>query len=133
MNGEKNQQSGMTTIVRTVCRWVVGCIFLFGVYIVLYGHLTPGGGFAGGVIIACAFVLLTLSFGKEVSLTKLSKGVASELDSVGALMFLIIALLGMWTIWGGNSSPILFRNIILVWTFISSVLAVFLYVTLPLA
>ncbi|MCD6169334.1 MAG: hypothetical protein J7J76_02130 [Candidatus Latescibacteria bacterium] len=88
-------EMGMTLIVKTVTRWVKGFIFLFGLYIILYGHLTPGGGFAGGVITAGAFILLTLAFGKEVALRKMSKTAASEFDSLGALMFLLLAWLGL--------------------------------------
>ena len=86
---------GLSPIVKTVSRWVKGFIFVFGIYIVLYGHLTPGGGFAGGVILAMVFVLMTLCCGKQESLRRFRLGVASELDSVGALMFLVIALLGV--------------------------------------
>ena len=75
---------GMSPIVKTVTGWVKGFILVFGIYIVLYGHLTPGGGFGGGVILAMAFVLLTLAYGKDESLRRLPYGVASELDSVGA-------------------------------------------------
>ena len=39
---------GMTIIVKTITSWVKMLIFLFGIYIILFGHLTPGGGFAGG-------------------------------------------------------------------------------------
>jgi len=56
---------GMTVIVKTVSSWVKVLIFLFGIYIVLFGHLTPGGGFAGGVILACSYVLLLLAYGRE--------------------------------------------------------------------
>jgi len=87
--------TGMTVIVKTVTRWAKCFILIYGIYIVLYGHLTPGGGFAGGIILASSFILLTLAFGKDVALKKLPKSIASELDSVGALMFLIIALLGI--------------------------------------
>ena len=87
--------AGMTLIVRTVSRWVGGMVLLFGIYVVLFGHLTPGGGFAGGVIIACAFVLLTLSHGGEFALSRLKKSVASEMDSAGLLLFLLLALLGV--------------------------------------
>ena len=86
----------MTLIVKTITRWIKGFILLFGIYIVLYGHLTPGGGFAGGVIVACSFVLITLAFGKEEAFKKINKAVASEMDSIGALMFLFIAWLGMY-------------------------------------
>jgi len=93
---------GMTPIVKTITGWVKGFIMLFGIYIVLYGHLTPGGGFAGGVIIAMVFVLLTLAYGKEEALRRFRIGVASELDSVGALMFLVIAILGIAGTLGGK-------------------------------
>lgn len=86
---------GMTEIVKTIARFLAGFIFLFGVYIILYGHLTPGGGFAGGVTIACSFILLTLAYGKEVALRKMSYRTAAILDSSGALIFLILAFLGI--------------------------------------
>lgn len=87
---------GMSMIVQTVARWLKGPVLLFGIYIVLYGHLTPGGGFGGGVIIACAFIMITLAAGEAAGLSFFSKGAASRLDSVGLLAFLVIAWLGMW-------------------------------------
>ena len=90
----KDMSKGMTPIVKTIARFVMGIIVIFGAYIVLYGHLTPGGGFAGGVILASAYVLLTLAFGKEMSLSKMSNTGASILDNSGALAFVIIGLLG---------------------------------------
>jgi multicomponent Na+:H+ antiporter subunit B len=86
---------GTSIIVKTVTRWVVGFIFLYGLYIVAFGHLTPGGGFAGGVILACAFVLEVLAWGKERAFRALPFGVAKKLDSVGALGFLLLAVLGL--------------------------------------
>ena len=85
---------GMTFIVKTITRLLIGVIFLFGIYITFYGHLTPGGGFAGGIILACGFILLTLAFGKNLALSKLSDMWASLLDNLGALTFWTIALLG---------------------------------------
>ncbi|MFH1201982.1 MAG: MnhB domain-containing protein [Candidatus Omnitrophota bacterium] len=91
---DKNNQ-GMTLIVKTITRLTVGLILLYGIYIVLHGHLSPGGGFAGGVIIALSFIHLMLAFGKEVALQKLSQAAASFFESLGAIMFLSIALLGL--------------------------------------
>jgi multicomponent Na+:H+ antiporter subunit B len=87
-------KTGMTLIVKTVTRLTVGLILLFGIYVILHGHLSPGGGFAGGVVVALAFVHLMLAFGKDVAASKISKNVASNLESIGALMFLGVALLG---------------------------------------
>lgn len=89
-----NPKTGMTLIVKTITRLTVGLILLFGIYIILHGHLSPGGGFAGGVIVALSFVHLMLAFGKDVAAAKISKNMASNLESIGGLMFLSIALLG---------------------------------------
>jgi multicomponent Na+:H+ antiporter subunit B len=89
-----NPKTGMSLIVKTITRLTVGLILLFGIYIVLHGHLSPGGGFAGGVIIALSFVHLMLAFGKDIAVSKVSKNLASNLESLGALMFLSIALIG---------------------------------------
>ena len=90
----QNKEVGMTLIVKTITRLTVGLILLYGIYIVLHGHLSPGGGFAGGVIIALSFIHLMLAFGREVALKKLSQAASSIIESLGALMFLSIALLG---------------------------------------
>jgi hypothetical protein len=49
-----------------------------------------------------AFVLVTLCCGKHEALKRLPLGVAGEMDSVGALMFLVIALLGLSAGLGGT-------------------------------
>lgn len=48
----KSNEQGMTLIVKTVTRLTIGLILMYGIYITLHGHLGPGGGFAGGVIVA---------------------------------------------------------------------------------
>ncbi|MFH1458829.1 MAG: MnhB domain-containing protein [Candidatus Omnitrophota bacterium] len=90
----KEHTKGMSLIVKTVTRLTVGLIFLYGVYIISHGHVSPGGGFAGGVIIALSFIHLMLAYGKEEAFKRLSLTWASFFESVGALLFLGIALLG---------------------------------------
>lgn len=87
-------KEGMSLIVKTVARITVGLILLYGVYIITHGHLSPGGGFAGGVIMALSFVLIMLAFGKEMVAKKMPTSIASLFESLGALMFLAIALGG---------------------------------------
>ena len=91
-----DSRPGMSMIVKTVTRWLKGPILLFGIYLVLYGHITPGGGFGGGVIIACAFILITLATGEKIGLSVFSKSAASRLDSIGLLFFLALGCLGTW-------------------------------------
>ncbi|MBU1366598.1 MAG: hypothetical protein KJ711_02140 [Candidatus Omnitrophica bacterium] len=90
----REQDKGMSVIVKTATRFTMGLILLYGIYILSHGHLSPGGGFAGGVIVALSFVLLMLAYGKETALKKFPKGVVSFFENAGAIMFLSIALLG---------------------------------------
>lgn len=103
----ENPREGMSLIVKTVNRWLKGFILLYGIYLVLHGHLTPGGGFPGGVVIACAFILITLAEGQRIGMKTLSKTVASELDSAGALIFLIVAIVGIF-----SAYEVFFKNFI---------------------
>ncbi|MBN1383860.1 MAG: hypothetical protein JW983_03130 [Elusimicrobia bacterium] len=91
---KESENKGMTLIVKTVTRLTVGLILLFGLYVVFNGHHTPGGGFAGGVIIALSFVHLMLAFGKEAAFKKFSQSVASVFLSLGAIIFITSAILG---------------------------------------
>lgn len=90
----REHEKGMSVIVKTITRLTVGLILLYGIYILSHGHLSPGGGFAGGVIIALSFVHLMLAYGKETAFSKLPKAVMSFFESMGAIIFLAIALFG---------------------------------------
>jgi len=85
---------GMTEIVKTVAEWIKGFIIFYGLYIILQGHLSPGGGFAGGVIIACAFIMIELAFGGKRAETELNEHKSHNLDEIGALFFLFLGILG---------------------------------------
>ena len=84
----------MSLIVKTVARITTGVVLLYGIYIITHGHISPGGGFAGGVIIALSLILIMLAFGKDIALKKFPTSTASILEGLGALMFLAIALAG---------------------------------------
>lgn len=94
MSRDHGRDAGMSLIVKTMTRIVSIFIFLFGATVVLYGHVTPGGGFAGGVIIAASFVLIVLAFGKEYAGHFITGTKASVWDCGGALAFLGVALMG---------------------------------------
>lgn len=89
-----SDQGGMTLIVKNVTRIVTGFIAVFGVYIALTGHISPGGGFAGGVILASAGVLVVLAFGKQFASHLVNETGIHIVDSAGALGFLAVALCG---------------------------------------
>ncbi len=91
MNGE------MSVIVRTITRFVYGLTIIFGFYVIMHGHLTPGGGFQGGSVVATAFALLLVAFGAAGIKGKLNASLLQSLEEAGALAFLALGFLGIGT------------------------------------
>ena len=42
-------------------------ILMFGIYVVLNGHISPGGGFSGGAIIGAGLILISQAFGSKIT------------------------------------------------------------------
>jgi multicomponent Na+:H+ antiporter subunit B len=85
---------GMSVIVQVITRLLAGMLFLYGVYVVLHGHLTPGGGFAGGVLVAAAFILMSLAVGSVEQSERSSYTFSSVFESLGGVAFVGLALAG---------------------------------------
>ena len=50
----------VSPVTRTVGTWFAAPILLFGLYVAAHGHLSPGGGFQAGIVMAAALALLFL-------------------------------------------------------------------------
>lgn len=88
--------AGMTVIVRTASRLMFPFIILFGLYVIIHGHLTPGGGFPGGVIISAGVVMMVLAYGIEEIQRRVRPLQAEFLESIGGVAIAIIGLLGIF-------------------------------------
>jgi multicomponent Na+:H+ antiporter subunit B len=86
---------GMTLIVKTVTRISVWLILLYGIYIIMHGHLTPGGGFGGGVILALALLNVMLAFGRDFTSKWLNIEFLHDVEAASAALFLVVGLLGI--------------------------------------
>lgn len=85
----------MTIIVKKTTQLIAGIVFLYGIYIIIHGHLTPGGGFAGGVILAGAFILQILAYGSDfLNLMKEESG-ATMYEYLAFLVVLLLAVSGL--------------------------------------
>ncbi len=74
---------------------LVGPLVMLGVYIVTHGHITPGGGFQGGVILAAALILVSLA-GRYPAMRRVRPIPLVELaDAGGAAGFALIGLGGL--------------------------------------
>jgi multicomponent Na+:H+ antiporter subunit B len=81
----------MSKIVQAMACLLYPAIIVFGAYLIIFGHLTPGGGFQGGAVAASAIALMIVAFGsKHYSKTKLSVA-----ESTGLVMFITIGMLGL--------------------------------------
>ena len=74
-------------IIRMVCRGLAPFIQLFGLYVIMHGHSSPGGGFQGGVILASSFILLAIAEGSETLRRRFSLAALTGCMSAGVLLY----------------------------------------------
>ena len=106
----------MSKIVRTIAGITFPFTLIYGLYVIAHGHLTPGGGFQGGAIVASGCALLVIAFGSKWVMKRIEEHHLSILESLGALGFIIVAFLGL--VFGGvffanfiAGTPMLFGGI----------------------
>ena len=58
-------EPGHSAILQPAARILIPIITIFGIYVILNGHISPGGGFSGGAIIGTGFILYLTAFGSE--------------------------------------------------------------------
>lgn len=87
--------TNFSSIVFQSISFIIPFLYLLGIYLMFYGHLSPGGGFAGGVIIATIFILLTITFGIRYSKEEEVMQTKSRMENIGALGFILIGGLGI--------------------------------------
>lgn len=67
----------------------------FGLYIILFGTISPGGGFQGGVIVASAALLLYLGYGFRGAKQAINTEVLRVNEAIGATLYVILGLAGL--------------------------------------
>ena len=78
IKGEKDERKRLTESIRQQSlepdndlilqggtRILLPLVLIFGVYIILNGHLSPGGGFSGGAVLGAGLILYQNAFGYE--------------------------------------------------------------------
>lgn len=82
---------GTSELLVTSSYLLVPIIMLFGVYVFMNGHLTPGGGFQGGSIIASA-VALSIMANPNI---KINHAIIEWIESISGVFFVAIGILGI--------------------------------------
>ena len=92
----------LSKIVRTVANQLILFILIFGLYVIVHGHLTPGGGFQGGAVIVSGVVMLLVAFSSKELKKSLRERLLSIMESTGALIFAILGFAGIGTVFFYN-------------------------------
>lgn len=82
-------------LLYTIVKLMLPVIVVYGIFVILHGHVTPGGGFSGGAILGAALILYGLTFGQAASLKLFPESVSKRLESGGVLVFIGIGLFGL--------------------------------------
>lgn len=76
---------------------VIIAIIAYGIVITLGGHITPGGGFQGGSIVATGYLLGVMAYGLKRNPLNLKHMALSSFETIGALTFIFLGLVGTVT------------------------------------
>ncbi|MCF8001947.1 MAG: sodium:proton antiporter [Halanaerobiales bacterium] len=91
---------GLSFIVKRTFGMLTPFIFLFSIYIITHGHLSPGGGFQGGVILGAISIIFSIVYGSEFDYKRYSPTTKTLLETSGALLFIGLGFMGILI--GGN-------------------------------
>lgn len=91
VNSRSEKLKPVSEIMVTGAQALIPLIFLFGIYIFMNGHLTPGGGFQGGAVIATGFVLMLIAS----PVKKVNHSVIEFTESISGISFVLIGILGI--------------------------------------
>ena len=73
---------------------------MFGIYVIMHGDTSPGGGFQGGVLAAGAFLLFFLGYGGRKNYFNYQKGYSPRIEAVAEIVYIAVAVMGICI--GGN-------------------------------
>lgn len=89
-SNDRVYEPGDDIILKKVACFLVPLLFIFGIYIILNGHLSPGGGFSGGAVIGAGLILYQISFGYS-KIERFFTAKTFRVISLSALIFYCVA------------------------------------------
>lgn len=93
---ESLQMTEKSTVIQRLTSFPMSMLLVaFGVTIVLGGHITPGGGFPGGSVIATGYFLSVVIYGLRKTPFRFTHKFLINLSTIGALIFLLTGVVGL--------------------------------------
>ncbi len=90
-------------ILKKVTSLVMPWIILFGVYVVLNGHISPGGGFSGGAVMGASLILYSTAFGADAVSRFFTRKTFRTITSIALLCYAASKAYSFFT--GANGLP----------------------------
>ncbi|MBP7262812.1 MAG: hypothetical protein KBB32_01460 [Spirochaetia bacterium] len=81
-------------------------VLVFGVYVMMFGHISPGGGFQGGVVVASGIVFLSLGRRSSQGPRITRAGTLAAVEALSFLVIMLTAGLGLVTGSGFMGNPL---------------------------
>jgi len=76
-----------SSIFKHITSLLLPFVQIFGIYIMLFGHLSPGGGFAGGSILGASLILFRFVYGSETTDANFKKAYMMRLALVSLMLY----------------------------------------------
>lgn len=83
-------------ILKRMIAILLAFIFIYGFYVILHGHISPGGSFAGGIIVGLSFIAFSTVYGIEAGKAKLPEKFLVWVESYGTLWYGIMGMVGIF-------------------------------------
>ncbi len=100
-----------THLLEVVTQKIGPVILLFGFYVMGQGHISPGGGFQGGVIIASGIVLFMLGNPNSKEIERRQNQILSSIEAFSFILFITVALSSIASSHGFFSNPLAFLGV----------------------
>ena len=91
----KNENIRIRHVVANSLNIVAPLTMMYMCYIILHGHLSPGGGFQGGVLVVGVILMLYFANGYRATAEILSFNLLHEAEGVASVAYVALAMMGI--------------------------------------
>ena len=91
----KNENIRIRHVIQHSLDLVFPLTMMYMCYIILHGHLSPGGGFQGGVLVVGVILMLYFANGYEETAKAVSFNLLHEAEGVASVVYVALAMMGI--------------------------------------
>ncbi len=84
-----------SVIVRSTANLFLPLACIYGAYVIFHGHISAGGGFQGGVLVASAILLVYLGYGEGKTKETFNNHKLHSSETVAEIIYVSLGLIGV--------------------------------------